>query len=427
MNKGGGKTIIVGLGYVGLPLAVALAKAHPDMDVVGFDIDGSRIAELKQGIDRTLEVDQAALAATSMSFTDQDDDCQGADIIIVTVPTPVDERNQPDLAALLAASRRLAGWIDPDRKPTIVFESTVFPGATEEECGPLIEEVSGLQRGRHFRLGYSPERINPGDKIHRVDKIVKVIAGEDAEVLDQLDHLYGTMPEAGVFRAASIRTAEAAKAIENAQRDINIAFMNEVAQILSHNGVSVWDVLDAARTKWNFLPFEPGLVGGHCIGVDPYYLSFHAQRLGHDPKVILAGRGLNDDMGRWIADQLHTELGSTPKRVLFLGVTFKENVPDVRNSRAIDIVRRLAWLGHEVTVSDPLADPDEVSREYELHLDREPQGQFDCLIGAVRHKEYEAMSADSVANRVSDGGVVADLKGMWRKLELPAGLRRWSL
>jgi len=427
MSKTGNKIIVVGLGYVGLPLAVALAEAHPDMDVVGFDIEESRIAELRKGMDRTLEVADAALASTRILFTGRDDQCQNADFIIVTVPTPVDERNQPDLAALLAASRRLAGWIDPQRRPTIIFESTVYPGATEEECGPLIEQVSGLKRGRDFRLGYSPERINPGDKVHRVDKIIKVVAGEDEEVLDQLDHLYGTMTEAGVFRAASIRTAEAAKAIENAQRDINIAFMNEVAQILSHNGVSVWDVLDAARTKWNFLPFEPGLVGGHCIGVDPYYLSFHAQRIGHDPRVILAGRGINDDMGRWIADRLHTLLGSTPKRVLFLGVTFKENVPDVRNSRAVDIVRRLAWLGHDVTVSDPLADPDEVRREYELDLEREPEGRFDCLIGAVRHRDYETMSVDSVMSKVAEDGVVADLKGMWRQLELPAGLRRWTL
>ena len=427
MNDSGAKITIVGLGYVGLPLAVALAKAHDDAQVVGFDIDASRIAELRQGTDRTREVGQAALTASEMTFTDRDEDCAGSDIIIVTVPTPVDERNQPDLSALLAASRRLASWIDADRRPTIVFESTVYPGATEEECGPLIEQVSGLKRGRDFRLGYSPERINPGDQVHRVDKIVKVVAGEDEEVLDQLEHLYGTMTEAGVFRAASIRTAEAAKAIENAQRDINIAFMNEVAQILSHNGVSMWDVLDAARTKWNFLPFEPGLVGGHCIGVDPYYLSFHAQRLGHDPRVILAGRGINDDMGRWIADRLHTMLGSSPKRILFLGITFKENVPDVRNSRAVDIIRRLAWLGHEVTVSDPLADPEEVAREYDLQVKAEPEGPFDCLVGAVRHKEYEELSGDVVQGLVADGGLVADLKGMWRKLSLPDGIRRWSL
>jgi UDP-N-acetyl-D-glucosamine/UDP-N-acetyl-D-galactosamine dehydrogenase len=427
MNINGGKIIVIGLGYVGLPLAVALAKAHPDAEVVGFDIDGSRIAELRNGRDRTMEVDPEALSSSRMTFTDRDEDCAAADIIIVTVPTPVDDRNQPDLTALLAASRRLAGWIDPERRPTIIFESTVYPGATEEQCGPLIEQVSGLKRGRDFRLGYSPERINPGDKLHRVDKIIKVIAGEDEEVLDQLEHLYGTMTEGGAFRAASIRTAEAAKAIENAQRDINIAFMNEVAQILSHNGVSMWDVLDAARTKWNFLPFEPGLVGGHCIGVDPYYLSFHAQRIGHDPRVILAGRGINDDMGRWIADRLHTKLGSSAKRVLFLGVTFKENVPDVRNSRAVDIVRRLAWLGHDVIVSDPLADPEEVNREYGLQVEREPSGRFDCLIGAVRHKEYESMSADELAQRVADEGLVADLKGMWRNLDLPDHIRRWSL
>ena len=427
MTESGGKIIIVGLGYVGLPLGVALARAHPAAELVGFDIDAARIAELRDGVDRTREVDAAELAASGMTFTGRDEDCGGADIIIVTVPTPVDERNKPDLSALLAASRRLAGWIDPEKRPTIVFESTVYPGATEEECGPLIEQVSGLQRGRDFRLGYSPERINPGDKIHRVDKIVKVIAGEDEEVLDRLEQLYGTMTEAGVFRAASIKTAEAAKAIENAQRDINIAFMNEVAQILSQGGVSVWDVIDVARTKWNFLPFEPGLVGGHCIGVDPYYLSFHAQRIGHDPRVILAGRGINDDMGRWIADRLHTMLGSSPKRILFMGVTFKENVPDVRNSRAVDIIRRLGWLGHQVTVTDPLADAAEVSREYELHLSQEAKGSFDCLIGAVRHKEYETLSAAELASRVSEGGMVADLKGMWRKLDLPEGIRRWTL
>ena len=340
------RIVVVGLGYVGLPLGVGLARAHPEAELVGFDIDLRRIAELRDGVDRTREVEPDELAGSKVQFTADDEDCRSADIIIVTVPTPVDEHNRPDLKPLLAASRRLAGWLDASRRPTIVFESTVYPGATEEDCGALIEQVSGLVRGRDFRLGYSPERINPGDKVHRVDKIVKVVAGEDEEVLDQLSTLYGKMTEAGVFRAASIRTAEAAKAIENAQRDINIAFMNEVAQILSQGGVSVWDVLDAARTKWNFLPFEPGLVGGHCIGVDPYYLSHHAQQLGHHPRVILAGRGINDGMGQWIADQLHNVIGPSPKRVLFMGMTFKENVPDVRNSRAIDIIRRMEWLGH---------------------------------------------------------------------------------
>ena len=262
------RVVVVGLGYVGLPLAVALAR---HFSVTGFDLDCSRIAELERGYDRTCEVHLDRLQASRLSLTSDPAQCAGADIYIVTVPTPIDETNRPDLTPLLAASRAIGGWIDPARRPTIVFESTVYPGATEEECGPAIEKAAGLVRGRDFRLGYSPERINPGDKVHTVDKIVKVIAGEDAEVLDQLTWLYGKVTEAGVFRAASIPAAEAAKAIENAQRDINIAFMNEVAQILSKTGVSVWDVLDAARTKWNFLPFEPGLVGGHCIGVDPYY------------------------------------------------------------------------------------------------------------------------------------------------------------
>ena len=230
-----------------------------------------------------------------------------------------------------------------------------------------------------------------------------------------------------MFRAASIRAAEAAKAIENAQRDINIAFMNEVAQILSQGGVSVWDVLDAARTKWTFLPFEPGLVGGHCIGVDPYYLSFHAQRLGHHPRVILAGRGINDGMGQWIADRLHDRIGSSSRRILFLGMTFKEDVPDVRNSRVIDIIRRLQWLGHQVTVADPLADLDEVKREYGLDLVRQPEGSFDCLVAAVRHSAYRDMRSDQISGLLAEGGVVADLKGIWRSVELPPHLERWSL
>ena len=419
--------MVVGLGYVGLPLAVALAKAHPDATIVGFDIDRARIQELGRGLDRTREVESEALLASGLTCTDRDEDCLGADIIIVTVPTPVDEECRPDLRPLLSASRRLAGWIDPAKRPTIIFESTVHPGATEEECGPAIEAASGLKRGRDFRLGYSPERINPGDKVHRVDKIVKVVAGEDDEVLDQLARLYGAMTEAGVFKAASIRAAEAAKAIENAQRDINIAFMNEVAQILSKTGVSVWDVLDAARTKWNFLPFEPGLVGGHCIGVDPYYLSSHAQRLGHDPRVILSGRDINDGMGAWVADRLHEVIGPEPRRVLFLGMTFKEDVPDVRNSRAIDVIRRLEELGHRLTITDPLADPKEVEREYGVTLANEPGSGHDCLVAAVGHSAYRDMDAAEIDALIGQGGTVADLKGIWRNAALPPHCRRWSL
>ena len=421
------KIVVVGLGYVGLPLAVALARAHPDAELVGFDVDADRVAELREGIDRTREVSAGELARSTIKFTDRDEDCRSADIVVVAVPTPVDNRNRPDLSLLLAASRRVAGWLDASRRPTIIFESTVYPGVTEEECGSLMESESGLQRGRDFRLGYSPERINPGDPVHRIDKIVKVIAGEDRQVVDQLAYLYGRMTEGGVFRAASIRTAEAAKAIENAQRDINIAFMNEVAQILSQGGLSVWDVLDAARTKWNFLPFEPGLVGGHCIGVDPYYLSHHALLLGHHPEVILAGRGINDGMGRWLAERIHDAIGPEPRRVLFLGLTFKEDVPDVRNSRSFDVISRLSALGHELIACDPLADTDEVGQEYGLEIARQPQGKFDCVIGAVRHREFIDMTADKICGLLSPGGVVADLKGIWRGVDLPAEFRRWSL
>lgn len=421
------RIVVVGLGYVGLPLAVALARAHPKAHIIGFDIDRSRIEQLLQGIDRTREVDPGDLAMPGLSFTDSDGDCAAADIYIVTVPTPVDDNRQPDLRPLLEASRRLAHWIDPDRRPTVIFESTVYPGATEEECGPTIEKVSGLRRGPDFRLGYSPERINPGDKLHRVDKIVKVVAGEDDEVLQQLEMLYGRMTEAGVFRAKSIRAAEAAKAIENAQRDINIAFMNEVAQILSKGNISIWDVLDAARTKWNFLPFEPGLVGGHCIGVDPYYLSFHAQRLGQDPRVILSGRGINDGMGQWVAERVHEAMDPGPRRILLLGMTFKEDVPDVRNSKSIDIVRGLEALGHDVTVSDPIADPGEVERQYGLKLADKAAKPFDCLIAAVGHSKYRAMDSDEIAALVIAGGMVADLKGIWRARRFPDQVKRWTL
>ncbi len=360
-------------------------------------------------------------------MTDDPDECSGADVFIVTVPTPVDEHNHPDLGAVLAATRTIAGLIDPAKRPTIVFESTVYPGVTEEICGPEIERVSGLERGRDFRLGYSPERINPGDREHSIDRITKVIAGEDEEVLDQLAEIYGAITRGGVFRAASIKAAEAAKAIENAQRDINIAFMNEVTQIFSKIGVSMWDVLDAARTKWNFLPFEPGLVGGHCIGVDPYYLSHLAQQVGHDPQVILAGRGTNDGMGRWIADTLHDRRDAKGGSALILGVTFKENVPDLRNSRSIDVVKRLRWLGYSVDVADPLADADELRQEQGLEL-TEPDGRrYDLVIGAVPHKAYRDLTDAELEGMLNPGGMLADIKGMWRDRSLDPSIARWSL
>jgi UDP-N-acetyl-D-galactosamine dehydrogenase len=417
------RIVVIGLGYVGLPLAVALARKF---HVTGLDIDSTRVAELRDGHDRTREVDEGDLRETRLKFTDSHDDCAGADIYIVTVPTPVDSSNRPDLSAVIAATRMIAGLIDRAARPTIIYESTVYPGVTEEICGPEIERTASLKRGKDFRLGYSPERINPGDREHTVDRITKVIAGEDSEVLEQMAAIYGSITEGGVFRAASIKAAEAAKAIENAQRDINIAFMNEAAQIFSKIGVSMWDVLAASRTKWNFLAFEPGLVGGHCIGVDPYYLSHLAQELGHSSQVILAGREMNDGMGQWIADTLHDRRGKAGT-ALVLGLTFKENVPDLRNSRSFDLVRRLQWLGHDVTVADPLADPAEIEREHKLQV-RSPDGaKYDLVIGAVAHQAYRDLDDDRLEALVASGGTLADLRGMWRDRQLNSAIDRWSL
>jgi len=297
---------------------------------------------------------------------------------------------------------------------------------TEDLCGPEIERTAGLRRGPDFRLGYSPERINPGDREHRIDRITKVIAGEDQEVVEQLASIYGAITSAGVFRAASIKAAEAAKAIENAQRDINIAFVNEVTQIFSKIGVSVWDVLAAARTKWNFLAFEPGLVGGHCIGVDPYYLSHLAQQVGHDPQVILAGRATNDGMGAWIADALHDRRRKAGS-ALVLGLTFKENVPDLRNSRSFDLVSRLKWLGHDVEVADPLAPAEEIERDHGLKVTSTGSRQYDLVIGAVAHDHYRRLPDEDLAAMVAPGGTLADLKGMWRDRSLDPALDRWTL
>ena len=418
------KIVVVGLGYVGLPLAVALANHGK---VIGYDVDSQRIAELSQGHDRTREVARDRLEASTLELTADPAACAGADIYIVTVPTPIDGDNQPDLSPLISASRAIAGWIDPARRPTIVYESTVYPGVTEDVCGPELERASGLVRGRDFRLGYSPERINPGDEVHRVETIVKVVAGEDEEVLEQLATMYGAMTSGGVFRAASIKTAEAAKVIENAQRDINIAFMNEVAQIFGRIDLSIWDVLAAARTKWNFLPFEPGLVGGHCIGVDPYYLSHLAQKLDLHPQVVLAGRDTNDGMGAWIADRLHERRGGRPGRALVMGLTFKENVPDLRNSRTADIVRRLDALGYDVALTDPLADAAEAQRDYGRTPIALDGAAYDLVVAAVAHDEYRALDDAQLAGLVSDGGTLADLKGMWRERALPATVNRWML
>lgn len=416
--------VVVGLGYVGLPLAVALAK---HFNVTGLDIDQGRVDELKAGHDRTNEIDAERMTATTLKLTSASADCTGADVYIVTVPTPVDHINRPDLRAVLAATRTVGELIEAGKDTIVVYESTVYPGVTEEICGPELARVSGLTHRKDFWLGYSPERINPGDREHTVDRIIKVVSGETPDVLARVSAMYGAITSAGTFEAASIKAAEAAKVIENAQRDINIAFINEITQIFNEIDLSIWDVLAAAGTKWNFLNFQPGLVGGHCIGVDPYYLSHRAIEVGHDPRVILAGRGINDGMSHWIADKLHDKCRAKAGSVLVMGVTFKENVPDIRNSKVVDVVRRLEWLGHNVTVHDPLADAAETHHEYGLTLNPNAlMARYDTVLCAVPHDAYRQLDAAVLSGLVNQGGVLADLKGIWRTRTLD-GVQRWSL
>ncbi len=416
--------VVVGLGYVGLPLAVAVARSH---DCVGFDVDVARIAELRAGHDRTGEIHADRLAASMLQLTSDPAEGAGADIYIVTVPTPVDTANQPDLSIVLAATRTVAGMIDPARLPIVIYESTVYPGVTEDICGPEIERLTSLTCGRDFFLGYSPERINPGDREHTIDRIMKVVAGQTPDVLDRVAALYETVTTGGVFRAASIKAAEAAKVIENAQRDINIAFMNEITRIFAQIDLSIWDVLAAARTKWNFLPFQPGLVGGHCIGVDPFYLSHLSESQGYHPKVILAGRDTNDSMAVWVADAIHARAGKTG-RALVLGLTFKENVPDLRNSKAADLIARLAELGHDVTVHDPLADVSEAQHEYGLTLDPAAlDGAYDIVVLAVAHAQYSTLSEKAMRALLTGGGLFADLKNGCPALREAPGIKYWSL
>ena len=422
-SRNGDHIVVVGLGYVGLPLALALARSFR---VTGLDIDQGRIAELKRGHDRTREVEGDALTNSSIELTSAAETCTGGDVYIITVPTPVDASNRPDLGPVLAATRTVAGLIEAERRPIIVYESTVYPGVTEDVCGPLLEQLTGLKRGNDFYLGYSPERINPGDREHTVDRITKVVAGENPQVTERLSEIYGTVTSGGTFKAASIKTAEAAKVIENAQRDINIAFMNEITQIFARLDLSIWDVLAAARTKWNFLPFQPGLVGGHCIGVDPYYLSHRAQELGVNPQVILSGRSINDGMGEWVADRIHGLRGKTG-RVLVLGLAFKENVPDLRNTRVVDVISRLKWLGHEVTVHDPLVDPAEARHEYDLEVATgELHGRYDVVLVAVPHEDYARLDDSALTGLLAEGGLLADLKNLYRDREL-ANVSRWTL
>jgi len=413
---------VVGLGYVGLPLAVAFGKKEL---VIGFDRDSGRVTELRRGRDRTGEVTAVDLAQAKIEFTDDPVALRRANFIIVTVPTPIDRAHRPDLECVISASRSIGENLQ--RGTTVVFESTVYPGVTEEVCVPVIESASGLKCGRDFKVGYSPERINPGDKEHTLERVVKVVAGMDAQTCDAIAEVYATVCAAGVYRAPNIRTAEAAKVIENIQRDLNIALMNELAMIFHRLGLDTLSVLEAAGTKWNFLPFRPGLVGGHCIGVDPYYLTYKAEMLGYHPQVILAGRRINDGMGQYVAQQtvkrlIHQELNVRQARVAILGLTFKEDVPDIRNSKVVDIVQELADYGVAARVHDPLADANDAMREYGIRL-ASPQELLDsdAVIIAVAHRQYREKGPSWVQSllRRPARGVVIDVKSIFSPADFP--------
>jgi len=404
---------IIGLGYVGLPLAVEFGKKYTTR---GFDINEKRIAELRTGFDRTLEVTREELVqAGQLIYTTSMEDLRDCTIYIVTVPTPIDTYNRPDITLLLKASETVGKVIK--KGDIVVYESTVYPGATEEDCVPVIEKTSGLKFNRDFFCGYSPERINPGDKTHRVTNIKKVTSGSTKEVAKVVDDLYKSIITAGTHLAPSIKVAEAAKVIENAQRDINIAFVNELAMIFSRMDIRTTDVLTAAGTKWNFLPFSPGLVGGHCIGVDPYYLTHKAESLGYIPQVILAGRRINDGMGRYVATQLIKMMVKkchriTDTKILVLGITFKENCPDIRNSRVIDVINQLKDFDCTVEVFDPVADPDEVRHEYgiEIITDKSALSSYEGILVAVAHNEFRTFDLETIKARDC---VVYDVKGIY--------------
>ena len=418
---------VIGLGYVGLPVAAGFARGG--YRVIGFDIDRDRIAELRRGFDRTGELSEGELAGINCAYSSAPKDLRAADVFIITVPTPVDAANNPDLRALRAASDTVGAALRPGA--VVVYESTVYPGATEEECVPRLERASGLACGRDFAVGYSPERINPGDRTHRFESIVKVVSAQDAQTLDIVAALYGSVVRAGVFRAASIRIAEMAKVIENTQRDINIALMNELSEICGRLGIDTGDVLAAAGTKWNFLDFRPGLVGGHCIGVDPYYLTYRAAISGYHPEVILAGRRINDRMGQRIALECIRLLaaGQGARRVAVLGLTFKENVPDIRNSKVVDIVAGLRRFGVEVAIADPVASAAEVERGYGIAPRSLAElGCCDAVILAVPHAGYVQAGWDLVAPLLrEEGGAVIDVKGALPRDGKPANITLWRL
>lgn len=403
---------VIGLGYVGLPLAVEFGK---QFNVVGFDVNQQRIKSLRQGNDETLEVTEAELAeAINLRYAFDVDDLKSCNVYIVTVPTPIDEHKQPDLMPLIKASEMLAKVLN--RGDTIIYESTVYPGATEEVCIPIVEKESGLTFNKDFYAGYSPERINPGDKTHRVVNILKVTSGSTPEVAEAVDQLYRSIIVAGTYKASSIKVAEAAKVIENIQRDVNIALINELSIIFNKLNIDTLEVLEAAGTKWNFLPFRPGLVGGHCIGVDPYYLTHKAQSVGYHPEMILAGRRLNDAMSGYVVSQLVKQMlkkriqieGSN---VLVMGLTFKENCPDLRNTKVVDIVSELCEFGIHADITDPWCSAESAKKEYGLSLNQEPvNGQYDAIILAVSHNEFKTMGVDAIRKLGKENHVLYDLK-----------------
>ena len=411
---------IIGLGYVGLPLAVEFGKI---LEVVGFDINQARIEELKNGIDRTLETDKEELAsAAKLTYSFNLEDLRKVNHYIVTVPTPVDEYKTPDLTPLRKASETVGKVLK--RGDVVIYESTVYPGCTEEDCVPVLEKFSGLKYNIDFFCGYSPERINPGDKQHRLPNIKKVTSGSNPEIAERVDQLYKKIIKAGTHKASSIKVAEAAKVIENAQRDINIAFVNELSLIFEKMGIDTHEVLNAAGTKWNFLPYKPGLVGGHCIGVDPYYLTYKAESLGYHPEVILAGRRINDNMGAHIASRViklmtQNDLPVNKAKVLVLGITFKENCPDIRNSKVIDVIRELKSYGTDVEVYDPQADAEEVRHEYGVPLIPTLNKKYSAIVLAVSHKEFSDIDWSAIK---SDKTIVYDVKGFLDPKEISARL-----
>jgi UDP-N-acetyl-D-galactosamine dehydrogenase len=423
----GRKTVIsvIGLGYVGLPIALAFSRKFP---VLGFDINKSRIAMMQSGIDPSKEVDFRDYEGGDIRFTAEQNDLKDANFHIVAVPTPIDEHTMPDLGPLLSATRTVAGVLK--KGDYVVFESTTYPACTEEDCVPILEEISGLKMGSDFKVGFSPERINPGDKEHTLKNVIKVVSGNDAEALETISEVYSSIVEAGLFRASSIKVAEAAKIIENTQRDLNIALMNEISMICDKLGINTFEVLEAAGTKWNFLKFTPGLVGGHCIGVDPYYLTYKSKALGHDPKIILAGRYTNDQMPAYIAKktvQKMVKQGKSPaeSRVLVLGATFKEGVSDVRNSKVAELVQELMAYSLKVDVVDPVADREALHEDYGIHLSETPVGKYDAIVMAVAHKPFREYNNALLRGWANFPALMVDIKGLWKNQA--DGFEYWSL